>query len=211
MTERQRPSSDPTQPRTPARGRPPSTTPRELELIALNLFAEHGFEETTVEAIAAAANVTSRTFFRYFPGKADVLWQGFDDEIEATRDALGSIDPDEGIFDGIRTAVLTVNDYGPDDLPELRTRLHLLSNEPALQAHAALRYEAWAEAISAFVGSRTGQSPTALYPLVLGRAVLAACQGAFDVWADDARGEQSDGLVTHLDAALELLRAGFDS
>ncbi len=196
--------------RPATRGRPPSTTPRELELIALNLFAQNGFEETTVDDIAAAANVTSRTFFRYFPSKADVLWQGFDDEIAAMRNALESIDSDVGLFDGITTAVLTVNDYGPNDLPELRTRLHLLSNEPALQAHAALRYDAWARAISHFVGQRTSQPATALYPLVLGRAVLAACQGAFDVWADDAQRAQSNGLVTHLDAALRLLRAGFD-
>ena len=46
------------------RGRPPGTSARELEVIALRLFTEDGFEDTTVDRIAAAAGVSKRTFFR---------------------------------------------------------------------------------------------------------------------------------------------------
>ena len=46
------------------RGRPPGTSRRELELIALRLFSEQGFDNTTIEQIAAEAGVSKRTFFR---------------------------------------------------------------------------------------------------------------------------------------------------
>ena len=60
------------------RGRPPGTSRRELELIALRLFAAQGFEETTVDQIAVRAGISRRAFFRYFDSKPDVLWAEFD-------------------------------------------------------------------------------------------------------------------------------------
>ncbi|MEJ3405637.1 TetR family transcriptional regulator [Rathayibacter sp. YIM 133350] len=47
-----------------------------LRLAALELFAERGFEGTTVAHISERAGVTERTFFRYFPDKREVLFDG---------------------------------------------------------------------------------------------------------------------------------------
>lgn len=69
-------------------GRPRGTSRRELELVALRLFTTQGFEETTVEQIAAVAGVSRRTFFRYFDSKAAVLWHRFDTEVGAIRAQL---------------------------------------------------------------------------------------------------------------------------
>ena len=73
------------------RGRPPGTSRRELELIALRLFTEQGFDNTTIEQIAAEAGVSKRTFFRYFGSKTSVLWSEFDHEVDVIRAALATL------------------------------------------------------------------------------------------------------------------------
>src|SRR3954471_17005896 len=84
------------------RGRPPGTSARELELIALRLFGERGFDDTTVEDIARAAGVSRRTFFRYFDTKADVLWHAFDTEVATLRAAFVAVPPETALLDAIR-------------------------------------------------------------------------------------------------------------
>jgi AcrR family transcriptional regulator len=63
----------------------PGASARTLELIALRLFTEKGFHETTVDEIATAAGVSRRTFFRYFDAKSEVLWSEFDSEVTTIR------------------------------------------------------------------------------------------------------------------------------
>jgi mycofactocin system transcriptional regulator len=189
----------------PRRGRPPGTSRRQLELIALRLFTEQGFDETTIGQIAAAAGVSRRTFFRYFDSKASALWGEFDAEVEAIRAALAAVPPAVPMMDAIRRAVVAANHYRAADIPELRTRMNLLISVPALQSSAAVRYDAWERAISDFAAARTGQPAGSLYPLAIGRATLAACRAAYDRWV--ARGDAD--LTVYLDAALRALAAGF--
>ena len=112
------------------RGRPPSTSARELELIALRLFAEQGFDETTVDQIATGAGVSRRTFFRYFDAKSSVLWAAFDDEVANLRAVLAELPPELPVLAAVRRAVLAVNHYSAADVPELRARMNLISSSP---------------------------------------------------------------------------------
>ncbi len=188
------------------RGRPRGTSARELEVISLRLFSTDGFEETTVERIAAEAGVSRRTFFRYFDSKADVLWHAFDGEVGELRAAFGSVPADVPLMDAIRRVVVGVNTYRADDVPELRTRMSLIAAVPALQASAAQHYDAWERAVSEFAAGRLGQPAGSLYPLAIGRATLAACRSAYDRWAERADAD----LTRYLDLALRALAAGFN-
>ena len=188
------------------RGRPPGTSRRELELIALRLFTDQGFDNTTIEQIAAEAGVSKRTFFRYFGSKASVLWSEFDHEVETIRAALADVPAAVPMMDAIRRAVVTANHYGPQDVPELRMRMNLVSGVPALQSSAAVHYDAWERAISDFAATRLGEAADSLYPLAVGRATLAACQAAYDRWSARADAE----LTYYLDAALAALASGFE-
>ena len=187
------------------RGRPPATSRRQLELIALRLFADHGYEETTVDQIAAEAGVSSRTFFRYFDTKAAVLWQAFDTEVAALRAALAGVPAEVPLMDAIRRAVVGVNHYTAEDVPELRQRINLIDSVPALQASAAPHYDAWEVAVSDFAAARLNHDRDSLIPLALGRATLAVCRAAYEVWVAGADAD----LTVYLDEALRAMATGF--
>jgi mycofactocin system transcriptional regulator len=149
-------------------------------VVALRLFTERGFHETTVDQVAAAAGVSKRTFFRYYDAKSDVLWNEFDAEVEAIRALLAEAPVELPVMEAVRQAVLAANHYSAQDVPELRMRMSLLSSVPELVASAAVHYDAWERAVSDYVAGRIGQPSDSLYPLAVGRTVLAACRAAYD-------------------------------
>jgi mycofactocin system transcriptional regulator len=173
-------------------------------MIAMRLFSEQGFEDTTVEQIAGAAGVSRRTFFRYFDSKADVLWHAFDGEVRALRAAFSLVPADVPLMTAIRHVVLIVNHDRPRDA-ELRTRMNLIGSVPALQASAANHYGAWERAVSEFAGQRLGGPADSLLPLAIGRATLAVCRAAYDHWVEQADAD----LTVYLDEALWALADGF--
>jgi mycofactocin system transcriptional regulator len=192
-------------PAAAARGRPPRTSRRDLELIALRLFAEQGFEATTVEQIAAEAGVSKRTYFRYFDSKAGLLWSAFEEQVADLRGALADVPPDVPLMTAVRRAVVATNDHAAAALPEMRTRLRLLSAVGALSAGAGAHFAAWEAVVAQFVADRTGSPPGALLPVAVGRATLATVRAAYDVWIAEGDGD----LRGRLDAALLALSRGF--
>lgn len=74
-------------------GRPLATTHAEIESAAFRLFAEHGFEQTTLEAIATEVGVGRRTLFRYYASKNDIPWGRFDRTLVHFRELLAAQPP----------------------------------------------------------------------------------------------------------------------
>jgi mycofactocin system transcriptional regulator len=200
-------ADDATAARAPGRplGRPPGTSGEALEAIALRLYAEHGFDNTTVDMIAAEAGTSRRTFFRYFDSKANVLWREFDVEVSRIREQLASMPEDLPVMEAVRRAVIEVNHYRADDVAELRSRMSLIGSVPELAASAAVHYDAWERAVGDYVAARRGLPEDSRYPLAVGRATLAACRAAYDRWAARADAD----LTRYLDVALRALAAGF--
>jgi len=187
------------------RGRPRSTTHDEVSRTALQLFARRGFEETTVEHIAAELGIGRRTLFRYFVSKNDMVWGDFDWVLERLRRELDRSPPDEPLMESIRRAVVASNHYEPDQLPELRIRMTLITTVPALQAHSMLRYADWRRVIAEFVGSRLAQGPDDLIPETISHAALGTSMAAFVRWVNNP----GDDLEDNLERGYRLLAAGF--
>jgi AcrR family transcriptional regulator len=75
---------------------------------AQRLFALHGYENTTVRAIADAAGVTERTFYRYFDGKEGLLAEEAIDWTEKLCDAIRNRPPGEGSYIAVQNAMIAV-------------------------------------------------------------------------------------------------------
>jgi len=185
-------------------GRPPGTSRREVTRTALELCAERGFEETTVDDIAEVLGVSRRTLFRYFASKNDMVWGDFDWVLDRLRHCLDATAPDVPLHEALGHAVVESNRYEDEQLPELRIRMRLITGVPALQAHSALRYAEWREVIAVWVAQRLGCRPGDLIPQTVAHAALGTSMAAFLVWVDDP----SSDLVANLEEAYRLLGHG---
>lgn len=163
-------------------GRTPATTHGELSHIALTLFFERGFEDTTIDDIVSAAGIGRRTFFRYFPSKNDLPWGEFDELLHKMRQRLETLDPGLPLIEALRQAVVTFNRFPVDELPYHRNRMWLLLNVPSLVAHSTLRYASWRHVIAEFVAEKRGELSTDLTPQTMAWACMGLCIGAYEQW-----------------------------
>src|SRR5690606_39793013 len=115
-------------------------SPAALERRAFELFARQGFDETTVDDIAAAAGIARRTFFRYFASKNDLVWGDFEGQLRRLRTLLDETDPRTPTMDAVRRAVVEFNRFDPREVPWHRQRMALILRVPAPQADATPRY-----------------------------------------------------------------------
>jgi len=165
-----------------AQGRPAVTSKGELELVALELFAERGFDRTTVDDLAEAAGIARRTFFRYFPSKNDVVYGDFDAALEELRARLAATPPDVPLVEGIREAVLAFNALPAEAEPQHRVRMALVLHTPALQAHSTLRYAGWRAVVAEHVAQRLGLDSGDFLPRLVAHQALACAVAAYEQW-----------------------------
>lgn len=187
-------------------GRKPLTSRAELEQQALRLFAERGFDAVTVDDIAAAAGIGRRTFFRYYKSKNDAVWGDFTSGLQQMRAALAAFPPETPTMDALREAIVAFNRLDAAQVPWHRTRMRLILEVPALQAHSTLRYADWRAVVSEFASARLGQPQDALLPQVIAYSCLGAAVAAYEQWL---RHEDAD-LGDLLDRSLRALTHGLE-
>jgi mycofactocin system transcriptional regulator len=179
---------------TPSRGRPPSTSRREVERVALELFARNGFETTTMSDVAAALGVGRRTLFRYFASKNDIVWGEFDEVCERLRLLLAAAPAEQELLDALGEAVVASNAYPTEQQAELLIRMRLITSVPTLQAHSMLRYREWRRVVEEFVARRRGELPSDLTPQTIGHLALGASMAAFVHWVTTPGADLDDNL-----------------
>ena len=177
---------------------------RALVEAAPRLFAERGFEATTVADIAEAADVSPRTFFTYFPAKEDVLFADAQDRIDRLQDALAKRAPDESLLDALRRAAREVLADPTFRLEAQRTYMQVIAANPALGARGLQDLLAAEQAVAAAIATDLGVDQTDPQPQVAAAAVNAL-RGAFMAWfLSGASGDPQPAF----DQALDLLEHG---
>jgi AcrR family transcriptional regulator len=186
------------------RERKKTATRRQLMAVALRLFEKQGFENTTVEEIAAAADVAPRTFFRYFPTKVDVLFADHVDQVALLRETLATRSPDEPIVDAVRRATLEGVKRVAADPSLFLTRSRLAASVPAAHAHSRYLDADFEDVIAQAVAANRKTDPaTDLRARVVARAAWSATRAARDIWLASGGKRDPRRLVNQAFALLE--------
>ncbi|HEX6527079.1 MAG TPA: TetR family transcriptional regulator [Streptosporangiaceae bacterium] len=180
---------------------------------ALRLFREQGYQATTVEQIAAAAEVSPSTFFRYFPTKEDVILQ--DDMDTRMLEAFERQPPELGIIAAMRAATReAIASYSDADLAQIRETSALTVTVPEVRARAIDEFARTIQVIAAAVAKRAGRPADDLAVRTVAGAVIGVMMSVTMPWKDDSatirwHGDDDVGDTFGLiDQALALLEAG---
>lgn len=184
-------------------GRPEATSHAAIEQAAFALFAERGFDGTTLDDIAAAVGVSRRTLFRYYRSKNDIPWGQFERTLDSFRRILRELPQEQPVAEVVQQGMLAFNEFDEDADPPHRERMRLLLETPALQAHSVLRYAEWRAVIAEYVAERRGLAPTDAVPETVSQVCLALALSAYVLWLR----EPGPTLDERLRQALSDLRA----
>lgn len=148
---------------------------------ALRLFAAQGYDATTVDQIAAAAEISPSTFFRYFKTKEDLI---VEDEYDALLLAsLEAVPPDLAPMTALRRAIsdafATMDDR---DWAKLRERSALIMSHPALRARSMENLLATMNLVAGALARRSGRSPNDFEVRCLAGAVVGAMLQVIEEW-----------------------------
>lgn len=171
---------------------------------AMRLFQKQGYDETTIEQIAAAVEISPSTFFNYFPTKEDlVTFDNYDPLLEAAFAARPS---DEPLGIAIRRAVAQqLSTILERDRDVILARAKLALSVPALRARFWEETEKAQGFIRAMIARRTGGDPDAFELRVTAAIVISAMFIAVMDWASSNGRADLVKLVNH---ALDVVEEG---
>jgi AcrR family transcriptional regulator len=176
---------------------------RSVQRAALRLFEEHGYDATTVEQIADAADISTSTFYRYFPAKEDVV---FDDDFDPIFSQILGQPGDDTLIASVRAAIAAVAVVAEDNREQMLTRLKLCATVPALRARQAAEGDRSFDFFIELFAARTGR-PIGDYRLRLVTATFSAALVESARYWGDIDGARSLGALQ--DEAITLLEPLF--
>jgi AcrR family transcriptional regulator len=183
------------------RERKKAETKAALSRAALDLAIDRGFDAVTVDAIAATAGVSTRTFRNYFSSKEHALLFQLEEVEEQLVEAFLTRDADEHVLDSMEA--VAVDFLGSSDpLDQAITVTRLITRYPSLVAHSAALHHVAATKVLAEIGRRTGLDPDVdLYPRLMYNAASSVTTTVVELLMSSS----------HLpDTPAQLVRRGFD-
>jgi AcrR family transcriptional regulator len=166
------------------------------------LIVEQGYEATTIEQIAEAAEVSPSTVFRYFPVKEDIVLTDEYDPVMA--DALRERPQGEPFLDSLRAVMVSgLREMMRDEHDEVTQRSKLMVEVPAIRARMAETMSETAQLLTGILAERTGRDPDDLELRVFTAGVLGAFSEVTLYWAEH---DFEDDLFSLMDRAVGTLK-----
>jgi AcrR family transcriptional regulator len=176
----------------------------EVAVVALDLFAEKGFDGATVDDIARAAGMSRTSFFRYFPTKEDVVLGHLDELGHLIARLLAERPADEDPWETLRFGFRAA--YADSGNAPNRTLGRMLAETPSLKARHQEKQARWQDLFLPEIAVRLGISddPGDPRPRALVAAALGCLDAAFQAWT--ATGGEAD-MSTFIDHAFDVVAA----
>jgi TetR/AcrR family transcriptional regulator, regulator of mycofactocin system len=188
-------------------GRRRSTTQDHITDVALELFATRGFDDVSVDDVAAASGISRRTLFRYFSSKNAIPWADFDSHLDHLRDLLDAVPQDMPLDAALRSALLAFNSFDESETPRHRQRMRVILQTDALQAYSMTMYAGWRGVIATFVARRLDAKAADLVPQTVAWIALGVALTAYEQWLADEAVSLPEALGAAFDVAGEGLTA----
>jgi AcrR family transcriptional regulator len=165
-------------------------TRQAIQAAALELFADRGYRETTINDIAERADVAPRTVTVHFPAKDEMLFDAEPFTLDSLTKRLSARGPNESALDALRdwmTATMAQAETGQSGLDrrfwERRAlRARIISAEPELRGRARASYYPFERVLAEAIGEDLGQPGNALIPRL---AALSAVAGLRELYESD--------------------------
>jgi AcrR family transcriptional regulator len=173
---------------------------------AIRLFREQGYAGTTVEQIAAAADVSPATFFRYFPTKEDVVLQ--DDMDILTMEKLEAQPPELSAIAAVRGAAASAYAaMSAEDLGRMAETTRLTMAVPEIRARALDELTRTFDVMGRALAVRAGRPPDDFAARILAGAVTGVIMAATIPWATEGDLDAGE-MFARIDAGLAQLENG---
>jgi AcrR family transcriptional regulator len=170
---------------------------------ALALIREHGYTATTMEQVAAAADISPSTLYRYFPTKEDLILT--DDYDPLLAEAFRTQPPELSPLEALRAAILQVMLSVPEgEMDELRERTHLTLSIPEVRARAMDNFTTTMDMFSELFAERSGLPVDDYLVRITAGTIIGAMLAAQFRWTE----RPGEDIIDVIDQAMGILIDG---
>jgi AcrR family transcriptional regulator len=166
-----------------------------VERVALDLFRQHGFEQVTVERIAAEAGVGATTFYRYFGTKDGVLFGYQSRWLQDVRLAVDGLDMGRSRAEQIRDLLTVLAGKLDAELDTMQMRDEIVARNPTLLPHTLAVQRVWEQELARSLARRREVEAGDLDVLADAAAVQFLVRLAFRRWRAGDSASVTDGVT----------------